>query len=286
MDIAYRRLALTDESIIECSRFLNKVFIRNKPKTPAFLKWEYLDNPTGKAVGYNAYSEDQLIAHFVAQPIVSMINGEPKRGLLALHVGTDPVFRGRGLFYEVNKRTLDLAMDEGYDFMIGIGNKHSTPLYQGKLGFRLICSLNTLISFGLPSIAHPGNDPSQYSRIWDQESLKWRLSHPDNQYKAHTGKNRTAILGNTNLRFMKVLMKSIANDGPHATMNLPRSKYPRLYVWYGLGSELVWNSIPRFPLPDRFKPSPLNLIFRFIRGKELSFDPKRIILNPIDHDAF
>jgi len=285
MDIEYRRLEISEQGIRECSEFLNRVFRKYKPKTPAYLTWEYMDNPVGFALGFNAYHNHQLIAHYVAQPILSRIFGAEMKGLFALHVATDPAFRGKGLFFEVNARTHQLAADLGFKFVIGVANQNSTPLYKKKLGFNVVSPLHTYISVGLPGSVDRTSDDVQYTRIWDTETSKWRMQNPNNDYAVYSKKGNL-IIGKTHHRGIKVIMKScLANNGVSQIQTI-KPRFPGLYLWYGLGNELDWAKTLHVNLPQRLRPSPLNLIFKSLADIDLSFDPAKMIFNPLDHDGF
>jgi hypothetical protein len=54
---------------------IEKVFGKSRMDT-GFLKWQYLKNPIGFAIGYNAYHNGILVAHYATIPIVSRVFGK------------------------------------------------------------------------------------------------------------------------------------------------------------------------------------------------------------------
>src|ERR1700757_4077861 len=101
MDYIYKKTEVTPEKLKEYSVLLSEVFPDTKKYTPEFLDWQYKQNPTGTVVGYDAYFNNKLIAHYVALPVEYLYKGRPVKGLLALNVATDMEHRGKGLFTEL-----------------------------------------------------------------------------------------------------------------------------------------------------------------------------------------
>jgi len=171
-----------DTSLAACSTLLCSVFPNATTLSKASLQWHYADNPNGRAVGFNAVSEDgELAAHYVCLPILARIDGVTNKGLLSMNTATHPKHQGKGLFVELARRTFDYARDAGYDFVVGAANQNSTHGFVKKLGFQLVTPLDAKIGVG--AISSKANvDAPAFERIWDQASIAWRLSNPVVRY--------------------------------------------------------------------------------------------------------
>jgi hypothetical protein len=286
--ITYLPIDFSEDSFIRYSDFLVRIFNKTKPKSTDYLKWEYINNPAGPALGFDAFEDNNLIGHYVAQPIRAFYNGEIRKGLFALHVAVDERFRGRGIFAEINQRTHSLAKNSGYEFVIGVANKSSTYVYTQKLGFSLIGSLITKAGFGLPHAEStlPGSG-NFYAREWSDEFLQWRLMNPNNDYSYVQTSDGIYILGKTHIRGIKVLLTIVPGVKEiQMPLNVKKGRKSTFIVWYGCNNSLIWD-FRYFSIPERLKPAPLNLIFLDLSNQgELHFSPDTMLFNPIDHDAF
>jgi len=65
-----------------------------------------------------------------------------------------------------------------------------------------------------------------------------------------------------------------------------KSKFSSINIWMGLDRQLRWQGRCYFNFPNRFKPSPLNLIFRDLTGKNRIPKPEQIRFMALDFDAY
>lgn len=285
--IVYEPIDLNDSSFVKYSKFLSSIFTKTTPKSIEYLKWEYLQNPMGEAMGYNAFFENKIVGHYVAQPIKSVIHGQEQKGLFALHVAVHPDMRGKGVFAEINSRTHSYAKDNGFKFIIGVANSNSTYVYTKKLNFSLISSLDTRFGFGTPAISKGISREVDYSRIWSEDSINWRLSNPNNSYYLKKSSKGTFILGKTGKPWLFCVLSFFPS---HLSLQFPpnikelKTQVP--IVWYGRNNDFKWSTFKHFSIPQRFKPSPLNMIYLDLTGNNKVLHPSDIFFNPIDHDAF
>ena len=92
-----------------------------------YIKWQYMDNPNGQVVSYNAFDENNnLAAHYAAIPIKMSFGNEIVPGLLSLNTATHPNHQGKKLFTKLATLTYEKAYDMGYKFVIGVANANST----------------------------------------------------------------------------------------------------------------------------------------------------------------
>ena len=51
----FKQVSVFEKSLIQYSDFLTAIYPNTKKFTYEFLKWQYLDNPEGKVVGFDAF---------------------------------------------------------------------------------------------------------------------------------------------------------------------------------------------------------------------------------------
>jgi GNAT superfamily N-acetyltransferase len=277
MSYTSRPLGTAADSIGAYSALLG---VTSAPTPPDYLRWLYADNPLGPAVGMNAYADAELVAHYATIPVEAMLDGRPAKGLLSLNTATHPTHQGKGLFTRLAEETYARGAERGYEFVVGVANANSTPGFTKKLGFQLVSPLDVLVGLGRceASTADVG-----FSLVWSDASLRWRLARPHARYFSRTRGEHVDIFADAQkagiLAYMATVPASLAGDIPAA----PRTRPMRM--WIGIDPKLGKHGVLA-PLPDRLKPSPLNLIFRDLSGgtRTLSRDNLRFTL--LDFDAY
>lgn len=270
MEFEYRQTQIDDESLMKYADLLTKVFPSTSKYTFEFLKWQYVDNPCGKVVGYDAFYENKLVAHYVTIPVKYSKNNNPYNGLLSLNTATDPEFQGNGLFTKLAEKTYELATTKGYQFIIGVANQNSTHGFIKKLGFKLISSLNAYIYlFDSEQAAPPNNF---FQSIIDNDTLKWRINNPSNKYKFKAN----CIYSDTDYNFIKACLSKVKKHPAVSNFSIG------FKMVIGVGNEP--NTLSKIRVPDKLKPSPLNLIFRKLGEFEINFT--EIYFELIDFDAY
>jgi GNAT superfamily N-acetyltransferase len=270
-----------DESIYKCLEILKKVFPKNKKFSFEYLKWLYTNNPAGDIVGYNAFYNNSIVAHYVAMPIIAEYNGLITKGLLSLNTATAPEHQGRGLFIRLAELTYEYAFNNGFKFVCGVANANSTHGFINKMGFRLITPLITKIGFG--SLHFKEHQPNYIlKRFWDDVSLKWRLSNPSFDYwkennfinskSGYFGVN--AIIGkinNINSEYIKEIKNPLIKS------------MPKLYI--GIDQNIVWKN-NYYDIPIKFRPVPLNFVFKDFDNSTLSIEKENVLFQAIDFDIY
>lgn len=273
MDYRIEQVKVDDKSLREIQDLLQLVFEKNASKFSfEFIKWQYAENPVGQIVGFNAYKDNELAAHYVTMPIYMNIGGNKTLGLLSLNTATHPNHRGKRLFSILAERTYQFAADNGYKFVIGVANANSTHGFIKNLNFKLIGSLTFKI--GLGTNVYPQRDYT-FIRYWDREIMEWRLNNPSMKYF----KNDDLIVSPIKLGFKKLVCH---NGAALASLHQLHFRPLNLYIGYGadLGKGLYIN------LPKFIERSPFNLIFRDLTGNSLpEMTPKNILFELIDFDV-
>lgn len=249
MDFHIEQVKVDDTSLLEIQNLLQLVFEVHADKfSIEFVKWQYVENPVGSIVGFNAYMGDLLAAHYVTMPIYMTIEGEKTLGLLSLNTATHPDHRGKRLFTILAEHTYQYAVEKGYKYVIGVANANSTPGFIKHLKFKLIGPLTFKIGFG--TNIYPQRDYT-FTRYWDKELMDWRLKNPSMEYY----KNGNLIVSPIKVGFKKL----VCHNGADLTA-LPKLCLRPLNLYIGFGANLskgLYVNVPKF-----IEKPPFNLIFR------------------------
>lgn len=102
---------------------------------PAYLDWEYLRNPDGKAILFVAQKMNELYSQYIILPRKYFANTEVLNGSLSVNTLTHPDARGQGLFPKLAELTYDKASRQDIQFTVGFPNPVSSPVFRSKLKF-------------------------------------------------------------------------------------------------------------------------------------------------------
>ena len=272
-DYRIEQVKVDDTSLQEILQLMLLAFEGHSEKfCLEYLKWQYADNPVGTIVGFNAYKENELAAHYVAMPIYMNINGQKTLGLLSLNTATHPDHQGKRLFTTLADRTYQYAAKNGYKFVIGVANAQSTHGFIKNLGFKLIGPLTFKVGVGLD--LYQRKDYT-FTRFWDKEIIDWRLKNPSMEYY----KNGDVIVSPIKPGFKKLVCHD--KDG---LVSLKKLHCRPFNLYIGFGADLnkgCYCGIPKF-----IEHSPFNLIFRDLTGGSLPEVTKdNILFELIDFDV-
>lgn len=281
-DHELRPVRTDDASIAKMTDLLRTVFPGSDHFTQQVLRWQYKDNPDGTAVGFNAWQGEELAGHYVAIPMKAMVNGTLEKGLLSLNTATHPAHQGKGLFTKLAKATYARAVDEGYGFVIGVANANSTHGFTKKLGFELVSPLRAMIGMGALPLVERTPD-AQFAHAWDPASIAWRLQHPAYQYTLKKERGRGLILSKRRQYGARYVLGVRDLPLPDGAVPVEHGSVHRK-VWIGLDPAMRWSGAAYLNIPMRFRPSPLNLIFKDLTEKGRVMDPKRVCFDAMDFD--
>ena len=273
MDYRIEQVKTDDHSLQEIQQLLQLVFEKNAAKFSLdYLKWQYVDNPVGSIVGFNAYMENVLAAHYVTMPIYMNIEGKRTLGVLSLNTATHPEHQGKRLFTVLASKTYQYAAENGYKFVIGVANANSTHGFIKNLDFKLIGPLTFKIGIGTK--VYSQRDYT-FTRYWNQEIMDWRLKNPAMQYY----KNDDLVVSPIKVGFKKL----VCHNGAEL-VSLPKLHLRPLNLYIGFGADLgkgVYMNLPKF-----VERSPFNLIFRDLTGGSLpEMNQKNILFELMDFDV-
>jgi len=251
----------------------------------AYLEWAYYANPEGPAIGWNIEDEGRLIGHLVGQPQRARLHGREERVLLLVNVATHPDYRGRGLFLEIVRRTLALAKERGFAAVTGVANQQTYRAYEKHLGFQNVAGLDAHVELAPERVDMKGAvAAAEWSRVWDDAQLAWRLKNPDNPLKV-VGATADALTveGASTLPLVaargQIPRIGLSADAPNAG---------------GFGPAVVLGLTPKgfakrrlaMTVPTRLRPSPLVMIYQSFKKPGDRLDPEKVLFSYLDFDAF
>jgi len=279
MDYQIEKVRTDDKSLGEIRELLNISFPKATKFTLNFLVEQYRNNPVGEILGFNAFKDGQLAAHYVTMPIYMTIAGEKVKGLLSLNTATHPDHRGKRLFSVLAKKTYDYAKENGFAFVIGVANANSIHGFIKNLGFDFVSKLD--VKWGWGKIEENDKQKKIFSLCWDKETLGWRLK--DKQYYTRKG----MVFGRyMNLPMIKTLMGILPEEllEDSKIRNGERSWLRPLNLYVGLGADFKMGHY--FEFPKFVKHSPFNLIFLDLTdGKLPKPDKDNIFFQLLDFDV-
>ncbi len=276
-----RPVSVAEADLAECAALLRVVFPDTEHFSDACIQWQYRDNPDGEVVGFNAWKEGVLAAHYVTIPFRAKVHGKVEKGLLSLNTATHPVHQGRGLFTALAKATYEHAAGLGYGFVIGVANANSTHGFTKKLGFQAVSPLRAMIGAGpLRQRAEPV--AVQYEQERSAAALAWRLAHPAYTYSAAQVGDRNMLLSaRRQFGFRYLLHPGFPGPLP---AGIRKEQAPLRKVWIGLDPAIETKHGWYLNVPDRFRPSPLNLIFKDLTAQGRTLDHTTVRFHAMDFD--
>jgi hypothetical protein len=179
----------------------------------------------------------------------------PRPGILVHHAATAPAYRGRGLLVRAIEALLARAAEEGAAFAVAVLNANSFPGFVRRAGFTALGPLSVRVGVGEP----PPRDASAriaFETVRDAAWLAWRLAPPGSPYRA-----RAAEVWRPAAAFGIPVLLGTTPEG--AARALPRFA-PRtpLRAFVGLDPARRFGGRAYVDVPLRFRPSPLELVFR------------------------
>ena len=243
-----------------------------------YYGWQYIDNPLGRVVSYNAYAEDGLLAaHYAAIPIKMILEGKGEIGLLSLNTATHPAHQGKHLFTKLAELTYKKAAELGSKFVIGVANANSTHGFLKYLDFYLVAPLEFKVGIG--DIFKYAGGIEKNRVYYDECILKWRLNNPEFKY-TYGGHS---IYGERKEPLFHASVASLSENVDKKKVGLKKA-FDVFNIYVGLGLEKKGGLY--FDLPKFIKRSPFNLIFRDLTGGTLPKITKdNVFFQLLDYDV-
>lgn len=122
-DVDIRRLI--DDDFYDALKLFNYVFERNESRD--FWDNKHRKNPVGESVFFGGYDGDKLVAMSGFMRMEYRDGDAVYKALQACESAVDPMYRKRGLFSAVLKKTEEWAKENGIDFFMAMPNPNSRP---------------------------------------------------------------------------------------------------------------------------------------------------------------
>lgn len=284
MQYEFRLQANTGPELEKVTSLLRRVWPNNPRFGLKFIEWLYRDNPNGQAIGYNAFHDDEVAAHYVVVPFQVELEGQSRKSALALNAAVDERHRGQALFRRLAEMTHERAVQVGVDHIVAIANASSTPGFLRHLGFSLVTPLDVRFCLTSP---RPGGTVIdwQWRRKWSAEDLSWRLANPGGNYWLAANDDFSCIAGSTKYPGVRAVLK--VETDPLLRRQIEkqlarRATWPPL-LWFGKCRELKFPA--SIAVPMRLRPSPFNFIFRDLTARQTRLAPERVHFEAADFDV-
>lgn len=283
----FQPIRLDPATLAQYCALFDACFPGNDKFTPAYVEWLYRANPDGPAVGFDAWEGERLAAHYVCIPARARVHGAEARVLLSLNTATHPDFQGQGLFTRLAGLTYEAGAASGFDGCYGVANANSTPGFVRKLGFQLVRPLEARVGLGRLHSAPAAAEQLSFERIWDENSLAWRCANPHNRVHYRRAGSawqfHAAALGGARVPAYSELPAQALALAPPPAGNGGASPL-RLFI--GLLPDQASNYWNYLSIPQRLRPSPLNLIWRSFAAGGGALDGRAIRFSFLDFDAY
>jgi GNAT superfamily N-acetyltransferase len=163
------------------------------------LAWFYERNPVRPASVLLAEEDGKTVATVAISFVRMSIGYESLEVGMPLRVATDPAYRGRGIFAELESRNEERARDLGIRLLLTVPNAASAPIFLNKLGWKPLPPLRVWVRlrplfrgprgrevdrFTAGRIAHPGGRDLV---LRDSDWLNWRFADSPTAYKLVEG---------------------------------------------------------------------------------------------------
>lgn len=281
MEIKIKEASNNSYEIVKTKELLEITF--KKKFNIEYLNWLYKENPSGDAITYNAWHNNNIVAHYTVVPMKFKYNTSSGICALTLNTATHPSYTGKGLFQKLANLTYEKATREQCSFIYGVANSQSTWVFENKLGFQNYGPL--YVKFGFGDLNRSVKDDSKISINWNTEILKWRLNRPGSNYNITKSQNNIKIWKKFFL--FKILMYEFEDKIKFQNKQLNNNKFYRpISVYIGNDSSRTKNNLFYFDFPKIFKPSPLNLIFKKLNNKDQDYETNPMVIEPLGFDIF
>lgn len=284
--------SLSDHELLRVKDLLLTVWPNATFYTFDYLDWLYRLNPVGKAETFNILVGDNIVAHYAAIPIIANLFGNEERGLLSLNSVVHPDYQGRAYFKSLALSTYEAAKSRNAGFVIGVANANSTLLCQRQLKFQKVSPLTVKLGLGHVKRKTEPSDLPCFQGKWEEASLAWRLKRPGANYRVTSNSNGSWLWRNTGTYGIYAEMGWFPTDArPLITLlsqvdTMPTITLNPFRIWIGLDQRCDWPGYRYRDLPERFKPSPLNFLFKDLTTDKRVLVPETARVSLLDFDAY
>jgi GNAT superfamily N-acetyltransferase len=112
---------------------------------PKFWRWEFIENPDGRAFIYLVEDQNKIIGHFADIPRRFSVEGETVLGTLSLDLMVHPDYRRKGIFEEMGRYGAQRVKQEKGLFLFAFPIRPETVDGLKKIGWREAVQLPVLV---------------------------------------------------------------------------------------------------------------------------------------------
>jgi len=255
----------------------------NYNKNIAYLNWLYKENPMGNYIGIDAHHNNKIIGQIGGIPINFKFYNNHIKTLVLINTCIEYRYRGGRVFYNLAKKLEKTLIEKDYELLIGVGNKIATPAWIRSIQLKKLCPLQSYVGFyDFSRIQNTINKYRIYTD-WNSELIQWRCLNPINKTRIFNYENYSLVSSETQIPFVKVYAPLTFNH----TRNIFFKKKlidPNLKIFIGLSNEINKSFFFR-QIPEFFKSSPLNFLYKFLK-KDFQIKKNKIFFSFLDFDAF
>ncbi len=214
----------------------------------AELAWFYEDNPVRPASVLLAEEDGKTVGTAAIAFVPMSVGGERLEVGMPLRVATDPDYRGRGIFRELQEANEARVQGLGVRLLLTVPNAASAPVFLGKLGWSALPSLRVWSRWRLWSgkprsrsverfTEVPGVEPTGPDRVLrDAAWLNWRFVDSPTPYALLQGDGYAVVRGRGRIGVLAAVQGDLVGDagriaGGNALIAAPppwlRSRYTR-----------------------------------------------------------
>jgi hypothetical protein len=247
VDYRIQPITASDEEITQIEYLFNQTLSKNRINSE-YLNWLYKENPDGLVIGYNAFFNDELIAHYAVIPTVLKFRNIEERWAWSLNTITHPEHQRKGLFTLLANKTLVKLKTLGYCGVLGVANKNSIHTFTQKLNFIILGKLNIFLNV----YSKINYNKYVYRSFDDRMKENWRIKRIDKKYyKDSTVKYKcfhvfSPIIRQNEISLLKFLHLYIALKKPVQFFGVKLPKFLRPTHW----EAIAYSINTQFPIAD------------------------------------
>jgi GNAT superfamily N-acetyltransferase len=150
----------------------------------AELEWFYEGNPVRPASVLLAEEDERVVGSAAISYQRMSIGGREEVVGTAVHLATDPAYRGRGIFSELQTQNEERACESGVRLLLVVPNAQSAPILVERLGWRALRPLRLWARLGVvPALDSGARKPGERDRVLrDPDWVRWRFLEAPRPY--------------------------------------------------------------------------------------------------------
>ena len=166
----YEFREIRKEDIPKILKLFTECYPNQNKFSKEYLVWQYFENPNGEVIGFNAWHDNEIAAHYSVIPTVFEKEDIIYNACQSLNTATSPHHQFKGLFIKLANLTYDKATTKGYDFVYASANKNSIGGFLRKLDFELLGRIGILFGYFGNTLNY-----ECLKQKYSNKAFKWKL---------------------------------------------------------------------------------------------------------------